>query len=192
MWPWEHVAVAYLGYSLFTRVAYRRSPRGDAVLAVAVAALLPDLVDKPLAWGLHVLPSGRSLAHSLLFAASAVSLSAFVTGRRVAIAFALGYSFHLGGDVVYPMALEQPPAYRFLLWPLVDQPATETPGLLFRAQHLLVEFLAFLQTTRGRIYVFFEGALLGSAVLLWILDGRPGPRTVRSWVDSGREGPRGT
>ncbi|AGN02201.1 membrane-bound metal-dependent hydrolase [Salinarchaeum sp. Harcht-Bsk1] len=192
MWPWEHVAAAYLGYSLFARIVYRRAPRGDAVLAVTIAALLPDLIDKPLAWGLHLLPSGRSLAHSLLFAVPAMALSALLTGRRVALAFALGYCSHLAGDVVYPMALEQPAAYRFLLWPLVEQPTTDTPGLLFRVQHLFVEFLGFLQTTRGRLYVVFEGALLGTAVLLWLLDGRPGPGTIWSWMRPGREKPRGT
>jgi hypothetical protein len=38
---------------------------GLAAALVAVAALLPDLVDKPLSWWLDVLPAGTSLAHSL-------------------------------------------------------------------------------------------------------------------------------
>ena len=192
MWPWEHVAVAYLAYSLVVRIASGRAPHGDAALAVVAAALLPDLIDKPLAWGAHVLPSGRSLAHSLLFAAPAISLSRLVAGRRIAAAFALGYCSHLATDVVYPVVLEQPPAIEFLLWPLLEQPPDDTPGLLFRTQHLFVEFLGFLQTTRGRLYLLFEIALLATALVLWLLDGRPGPGTIRSWVGPGQEDPRGT
>lgn len=192
MWPWEHVAVAYLAYSAFARVVFRRSPRGDAALAVVIAALVPDLIDKPLAWGAHVLPSGRSLAHSLLFAGPAIALSLLVTGRRVAIAFALSYLVHLGTDVVYPVALGMPPATHFLLWPILEQPTTDTPGLFFRTRYLFVSFVDFLGTARGRAYVLFEGALLGTALFVWILDGRPGPGTLRAWILPRAEEPRGT
>jgi hypothetical protein len=191
MWPWEHVAAGYLAYSLFARVAYGRAPLGDATLAVVAAALLPDLIDKPLAWGAHLLPSGRSLAHSLFFAGPAIVATGLLVGRRVAIAFALTYLGHLGADAVYPMALGQPPVYHFLLWPLLELPPTETPGLLFRTRHLFGDFLEFLETPRGRLYLLVEGTLLGSAAALWVLDGRPGVGTVAGWLSS-REEPRGT
>lgn len=190
MWPWEHVAVAYLAYSLFARVVYRRPPRGDAALVVAFVALAPDLVDKPLAWGADVLPSGRSLAHSLVVALPAIGLSARLAGRRLGIAVAVGYLSHLGTDVVYPVALGQPPAVHFLLWPIVEQPSTDTPGLLFRARHLFASYLDFLATTRGRLYVVFEGVLLGAAFVLWLVDGRPGPGTIRAWLSPAREEPQ--
>lgn len=192
MWPWEHVAAGYIAYSVFARVAYGRAPRGDAALAVVAAALLPDLIDKPLSWGAHLLPSGRSLAHSLFFAGPAIVLAGLVVGRRVAIAFALTYLGHLGADVVYPMALGQPPVYHFLLWPLLELPQTETPGLLFRTRHLFGDFLEFLETPRGRMYLLFEGTLLGSAAALWVIDGRPGIGTVATWLSSSQEEPRGT
>lgn len=188
MLPWEHVAGAYVAYSLFSRLAYGRPPRDDAVLVVVVAALLPDLIDKPLAWGLHVLPSGKSLAHSLLFAGSAIALSVLVTGRRLGVAFALTYLGHLGGDVVFPMVYGHSPHYRFLLYPLVDLPVTDAPGLLFHTRHVLYVFFEFLQTTRGRAYVVFEGLLLGTAVVLWLIDRRPGPAAIRTWfVSAGEE-----
>lgn len=190
MLPWEHVAVGYLAYSLFARLAYRRAPRGDAVLAVAFAALLPDLIDKPLAWGAGALPSGKSLAHSLVFAGPATGLAVLATGRRIAIAFALSYALHLAGDVFFPVALGYPPAYRFLFYPLVDLPVADTPGLFARTNEVLLTFLEFLRTTRGRIYVVFEGLLLGTTLLLWLLDGRPGPATLRSLFLSDREDPR--
>jgi hypothetical protein len=72
MWPWEHVVVGYLAYSAVSHAVAGRAPSGRAAIAVAFAALLPDLVDKPLAWGLGVLPSGRSFAHSLVVAVPTV------------------------------------------------------------------------------------------------------------------------
>lgn len=187
MLPWEHVAVGYLGYSLFARLVYRQPPRGDAVLAVVFAALLPDLIDKPLAWGAGALPSGKSLAHSLLFAGPAIALASITAGRRLAVAFALSYLLHLGGDVLFPVALGHAPAARFLLYPLIDLPVAETPGLFARTNEVLHTFYEFLRTPRGRIYVLFEGALLGTTFVLWLFDGRPGPATIRSWVHLERE-----
>lgn len=191
MLPWEHVAASYLGYSLFSRLVYRRPPRGDAVVVVVFAALLPDMIDKPLAWGANAIPSGQSLAHSLLFLVPATVIARLATGRRLAIAFGLSYLVHVGGDVVFPIALGQGPRYRFLLWPLIDQPMTHDPGFIARLREVLGVFFEFLGTTRGRLYLLFEGALLGLAFVLWLADGRPGPRAVRDWLRSGREGPQG-
>lgn len=191
MLPWEHVAVAYVVYSLFARIVYRRAPRGDAAVAIVLVALLPDLIDKPLAWGLGVLPSGRSLAHSLFFVVPTVAVAAATFGRRLGIAVALCYLCHLGADVVYPMALGLPPAYRFLLWPAIEQPATGAPGLFLHTRHVLMGFLAFLETTRGQIYVLFEVGLLGTAFVLWLVDGRPGPAAIRAWLLPARE-PQGS
>jgi xanthine/uracil permease len=90
MWPWGHAAVAYLLYRLILVV--RRdgnhgaetgsvsTPTGPAVLALGVGTQFPDLIDKPLAWSVSVLPSGRTLAHSaLVWAAIAVVALAIVT-----------------------------------------------------------------------------------------------------------------
>lgn len=192
MLPWEHVAASYLAYSLFSRVVYRRPPRGDAVVVVLVAAGLPDLIDKPLAWGFNVIPSGQSLAHSLLFAGPAILLARLATGRRLAIAFGLSYLVHVGGDVVFPVALGQSPRFRFLLWPLIDMPSTTDPGFFVRLREVLGVFFEFLATTRGQVYLLFEGVLLGSAFVLWLLDGHPGPSTVLDWFRPEREGPHGS
>ncbi|MCL7419035.1 MAG: metal-dependent hydrolase, partial [Halalkalicoccus sp.] len=63
MWPWGHAALAYVLYSALRR---RRggSPGGVATIVVVFASQLPDLIDKPLAWTLGVIPSGRMLAHA--------------------------------------------------------------------------------------------------------------------------------
>lgn len=190
MWPWEHVAVAYLAYSLYARAVYRRPPRGDAAIVLVLAAMAPDLIDKPLAWGVDVLPSGRSLAHSLFVAIPTIGLSARLAGRRLGVAVAFGYLWHLAGDVVYPVALGDPPSLYFLFWPVIDQPAMDTAGLFVRSRYLLGDFLAFLATTRGRVYAVFEGLLLGTALVCWLVDGRPGPATIRAWLRPAREEPQ--
>lgn len=57
MWPWEHAAVGYLLCS--AALAARRTVLNDIpVIALGVATLLPDLIDKPLALWLGVFPEG--------------------------------------------------------------------------------------------------------------------------------------
>ena len=61
MWPWEHLAFGYLLWSLWLRARGRSLPGDWEALVLVFATQLPDLVDKPLAWQLGVLPGGRSL-----------------------------------------------------------------------------------------------------------------------------------
>ena len=136
MLPWTHFGFGYallLGVVALRRVSGRVAPRvGRPVaahansraelLALAVGTQLPDLIDKPLAWGLAVLPGGRSMAHSLLFAAPLVAV-AWLLARHwnhgeVAGAFALGYASHLVGDIYLAVAFWRPEEFTFLLWPL--------------------------------------------------------------------------
>ena len=80
-----------------TALVLGRLARADATPAVA-GALAPDLIDKPLAWLLHVIPGGRYLAHSLT-AALLLSLAVGrLFGRRAVAGFAVGYLGHLAGD----------------------------------------------------------------------------------------------
>ena len=65
-----------------------------------------DLIDKPLAWSLQVLPSGRSLAHSLLVA-TVVLVVVHARWRRsgdstVGVTVAVGYLTHLAAIEVTP------------------------------------------------------------------------------------------
>lgn len=50
MWPWEHMIGGYILYSLISHTVFRESPSGLDVLAVALASVLPDLIDKPPLW----------------------------------------------------------------------------------------------------------------------------------------------
>jgi hypothetical protein len=183
MWPWEHFAVGYLCYSLYTRVKALDRPGLGALLAVGLGTQLPDLIDKPLAWSFDVLPSGVSLGHSALFAvpvSGAAVVAGRLTGRRaLGDAVAVGYLLHLAGDAVYPLAFGRLPAPTFLLWPLVPAAEQGTPGLFARTGRLFSAFLEFLAGPRGLLYVGAEGALLAATAVLWVLDGRPGLGAVR-------------
>lgn len=63
-----HVGLAYLVYAVFRWTAAWPAPDRLTLVAIVLGALFPDLIDKPLAWELGLLASGRSLAHSLLTA----------------------------------------------------------------------------------------------------------------------------
>lgn len=174
MWPWGHLAVGYLGF-----LAGRRAPPGGpAALLLALGTQFPDLVDKPLAWTFGVLPGGTTLAHSMLVAIPLVLLALALAHRfdRTALgeAFGIGYGSHLLGDLLYPLLTEGGFHLGYLLWPLVAQPRDDRAGLLANFQAYFGEFVAFLGTTEGTWYLLLELAFLSTAVLVWLLDGRPG------------------
>ena len=178
MWPWEHLAVGYLCYSVYSHLRGAR-PRGDAVVVLAFATQAPDLVDKPLAWSLSVLPSGQSLAHSLLTAAplsaGVLALSARANRTDVGVAFALGYLSHLAGDVVYPALLGGPANVAFLAWPVVPSRADPSgPGLFARFSQYFGDYVARLGEPQLSGYVAMEVGLLGVVLVLWLYDGMPG------------------
>jgi len=175
MWPWAHLGFGYLLYR--ATPAGRSTPiDGAAVLALALGTQFPDLVDKPLAWYLGALPSGRSLAHSLLAFALVVGV-ALVLARRdgrpeVAAGFGVGYLSHLAGDALGDVVAGDFGYLTFLGWPLTPPPDYGVePGLLAR----LREFEATPTLAVG----------LGLALLaagFWVRDGRPGVGTALGTV----------
>ncbi|AQL44933.1 hypothetical protein BV210_19105 (plasmid) [Halorientalis sp. IM1011] len=186
MWPWEHAAVGYVGYSLALRAVGRRPPSDAGAVALLVGTQVPDLIDKPLAWWLGVLPAGRSLGHSLPFAVPVV-VSVLIATRALdrdalGAAFAVGYLSHLPGDVIYPVLLGDGPALSFLLYPFVEIPPDATPGALAKVSDLLAGFGSFLATPHGTLYLIGEVGLLVLAVAVWIWDGWPGLGLFRKQV----------
>lgn len=181
MWPWEHLAFGYVLYSGYTRLRHGHPPGDYPVIVLAVMTQLPDLVDKPLAWSLGVLPAGRSLTHSLFVALAVVTVVSLYAYRRgtpeLAGATTVGYLSHLLGDVIYPVLLGEPPAVAFLFWPVVQRPPRATPGLSERTLELLGEFMVYLGSPRGRTFLALELGLALAVVLLWVADGWPGLRT---------------
>lgn len=182
MWPWEHLAFGYVCYSAYVHLRHGRRPADAPVIAVAAITLFPDLVDKPLAWTVGILPAGRSLTHSLVFA-GLVCVAAIVLARRwgvpeVGQAIAIGYGSHLLGDVIYPLAYGSPPNFRFPFWPFVSAPLTDPAGLSAETLRLLTDYVGYLASPTGRLYLAFEVALVIGVFILWVVDGRPG-LTVR-------------
>jgi len=179
MWPWGHLAVAYLVYVVYTRLDPTRRQTAATLTALAVGSQFPDLIDKPFAWTFGVLPSGRSLAHSLFtLLVLAVALHRLAVRYRrtdISTAFTLGAFVHtltdmgptavigvLGGDLTQLQWL------RFLVWPLQPPPpyANDTS---------FVEQFASLSFDP---YVLFQFGLFGLAVVVWVAHGAPGLRSV--------------
>lgn len=172
MWPWGHAAVGYLLYTLYCRVRLGWRPQGLPVIALGLGTQLPDLVDKPLAWNLSVLPNGRSLAHSLLVAGIVILALQIIAIRLerqpLVTALGLGYVSHLFADALYP-ALEGEFYYLgFLGWPIV--PPVEYEG----SESILAHLLAAEVTPT----FVFETALALATIGLWYRHGLPGLRLL--------------
>lgn len=125
MEPINHVLLALLPVFAYSLLRYRRLTTGSMALVVVFAALFPDLVDKPLAWWLGVIPSGRMLAHSVLVAIPiiiGVLLFTYRTNRLpYAVGFSWGYLSHIAADF-YPIILQGREYYWYpnLFWPYMD------------------------------------------------------------------------
>ncbi|MFC6955376.1 metal-dependent hydrolase [Halorubellus litoreus] len=177
MWPWEHLGFAYVLYSIVSRVAFGESPRGDGVLVVAFASLLPDLVDKPLSWTLEVTETGYSVAHSAFVAPLLVGIVVAVAGNenrpRLAAAFVVGYLSHLVGDVVYPAIRGGELAVHAVLWPVVVGEPGNYGGLLQTFNQYFSRFLHEVASGELSAVLVFELALVSFTALVWALDGFP-------------------
>ena len=68
------------------------------VAATALGSLIPDAVDKPLAWVLRVTPSSHYLAHTPLAAAGLSLIVARLCGPKAARSFGSAYLLHLLTD----------------------------------------------------------------------------------------------
>lgn len=188
MWPWEHLAVGYLCFSAYVHLRYRQSPGARATVVLAVATQLPDLVDKPLAWTFAVLPSGTSLAHSVLVAVPVVAAAWLVAARvgapEMGAALATGWFSHLLGDVAFNAVAGSGFSVGVLLWPVVPAVGGARVDFLTMVATLFADFTAFLATPRGRLYLAVDGLLFAAAAVIWFLDGRPGLPDVWSRMRS--------
>ncbi len=67
--------------------------------ASVLGALVPDAIDKTLAWVLQVAPAARHIAHTPLAAALLTTGASAVLGRRKGAAFGAAYLTHLIADL---------------------------------------------------------------------------------------------
>lgn len=185
MWPWEHLASGYVLYSALTHLS-GRTPGDYPTLALVLGTQFPDLVDKPLAWSLGLLPAGRSLAHSLITFVLLVGLLHAVCRHwghdELSIAFGIGYLTHLLGDALAPALAGDYYYLGFLGWPLIS--AIDYGEESFAANLPSIDALAFSTV---------EVALAALIVGLWLIDGSPGlrpifalPRRTYRWLSTTR------
>lgn len=189
MWPWEHVLFAYVFYSIYVHLRWQKRPFDAPTVALAVGSVIPDLIDKPLAWQFGVFESGYALAHSAFVvvpAAAAIYLFAERRGRGpVGAAYGVGHLFHLVGDVL-PVslshgALDLTP----ILWPIAGnpRPADRTTVSFFDGVYtLLSEYVAELATLDLTPVIALQIGSLIFGLVLWTYDGFPGPRLLVRWV----------
>ncbi|WP_227133066.1 metal-dependent hydrolase [Halorubellus salinus] len=188
MWPWEHAAVGYVCYSAATRLLGGDPPDGDPVLFLAVGTQFPDLVDKPLSWGLGVFPTGYAAGHSVLVL---LALTLLALGgvrddgrRRNAVAFLVGAWTHVAGDLLSPLRAGEPLGIDRVLWPVVErEPYGDDLGVE-RGLVYFREYLADVGTGDLSTSLALGVALGVTSVVLWLVDGAPGVRAITTRVEA--------
>ncbi|SFR73811.1 LexA-binding, inner membrane-associated putative hydrolase [Halogeometricum rufum] len=198
MWPYAHLAVGYLLYSGYAHVRLRRPPSELAALFVVLGTQLPDFVDKPLAL-VGVLASGRSLAHSFLFAVPVVALVAGLVYRRTGdtapgVAFGVSYVSATIGDgaqqFVQGGLANDLREVSFWVWPL-SVPAeriVELLGVTPGVERLIAGKAAWTAAhlplgPELKVWIrWFEFAVTVLALSVWFLDGAPGLKLLRETV----------
>ena len=188
MWPWEHFAVAYVVCSLLVRVLGRGPLTTRTAIAVTAGALLPDLVDKPLAWTLGITENGYGIAHSvfvaplLWLAVAAATVRRGAETRLAAGLFALAYAIHLATDVYDPTRPDRGLVVRVVLWPIASPPSADHGGFL---DHVTVYLLRYVhQFVAGGLTgpVLLQIALAVAVGVLWLADGAPIAADAWRWL----------
>ncbi|TKX61873.1 metal-dependent hydrolase [Halorubrum sp. GN12_10-3_MGM] len=121
MFPLEHFLVALLPILAYALIRNRQLPSKGLLFAVFLGSQFPDLIDKPLAYWVGILPSGRVFTHSLPIA---IPIAVIVLGYgwrtdrlQIAGGFVAAYLFHLLGDTYRVLLTGQIPP--MLVWPSV-------------------------------------------------------------------------
>lgn len=178
MYPWEHLLLGYVLFSVYAHWRYRESPTGGQTIAVVAGSLLPDIVDKPLAWTFEIVESAYAIGHSI-FVAPFVGVAVYVLARRfdrprTGVAFMIAYLSHLASDIVYPVAFGMPIEPRVVLWPLASPPSsTIEGGFIERATFYVRRFVVEMTTGGLSTFVRFQLFFVGAVTLLWLYDGAP-------------------
>lgn len=184
MWPWEHAAVSYLVYSIGLRLLGHPPPSDRETLILVTAAILPDVIDKPFSWSLKLAPSGHGPAHSVFLAVPIALIILTLAWRRDAkrlgVVAVLGHWLHLVGDVVTPLRIGESPNLGRVLWPVIETAPYETDYGLRRGLLYFTDFLGSLAEADPVDLLIFYALLPAVTVGLWVSDGAPGSRRLRS------------
>lgn len=189
MWPWGHLAIGYLLYTVYCGVVRGQVPRGWPVVVLAIGTQFPDFVDKPLAYWFGVLPGGRTLTHSLVVYVPTgivlVTLSWYYGRAESGIGFSIGWGAHLVGDALNSLLQGSYGQLSFLLWPLRPAPDYAAPNFRFHARQLLSSLDSLdvdrLLTPAEDIFVL-QIWLATFVFLIWVLHGMPPLGSAVRWV----------
>jgi len=171
MWPLGHAAGAYLLASLGAERRWISQPDALLVVAVLLASQVPDLIDKPFAWFIPILPAGRSFGHSLLFLVP-FCIALIVLAKRlgrwdIGLAVSLAIGSHIFLDTL--PALWGDSAWRYVLWPVLEVQGYNSPPSI----------LAMFEDSLDDPWFHAEFVLAALALVRWRADGWPGlPRPV--------------
>lgn len=192
MWPWEHVLFAYVFYSIYVHVRYHRRPADGPVVALAFGSVLPDLIDKPLAWQFNVFEGGYALAHSVFVVVPVVAVVYLYAKRRghgdSGVAFGVGYLLHLVGDVLPASLARGTLDLTPVLWPIAGAPRAAdraSRSFLDGVYTLLIEYMSQLATLDLTPVIALQMGSLVFGLALWTYDGFPGPRLLLRWIRTG-------
>jgi hypothetical protein len=178
MWPWEHAILGYLVYSIVCHLRYGEPPTSIGTSVVFFASLLPDLIDKPLAWSVGLVETGYAIGHSVFFAVPLVVAvgvwAASAEQRRVGVAFGVGYLLHLPADIVFQMTGGSGVHLEIVLWPIATFGEVEaTNGFLWESLRRIELFRADLFAGDLSTYMWAQLVITVLVFCLWLYDGAP-------------------
>lgn len=193
MMPWEHAMLGYVAYSILLRILQSAPPTPTETVVVGFASVLPDLVDKPLAWQYDLFVSGHAIGHSVFVAVPVSVALLFVAWRRgrtrAGVGFGIGYLLHLPGDLLGQYLRGGPVPFHRILWPLRHEGSGYEAGFREELIENLVEYgrwlLRELSSGDPEPYLFVLFGLGVASGLLWVADGMPIGRELYGMLRDG-------
>lgn len=186
MWPWDHLAFGYPLFQVLRALKPRPQLDDHTFFVLAIGTQLPDVIDKPLALSVGLLPSGLSLGHSFVFLAILTPLAVSISNRfgrpELAGALITGVASHLIGDVLFALLIGSPRPYQFIFWPVIPTVTETSVGLGPTIGERWSKYIKYLSTSRGTVYLFMNLTFNAMVLAVWIVNGTPGMMAVRRWA----------
>lgn len=180
MWPWGHLAVAYLALRSMHMARGGLRPSAHEVWPLILGALLPDLVDKTFSWTIPLLDSGRSLTHSFLTILLVGLLLHWLVktpAQRTRVsAFYIGWISHPIADAIPGLLYGEVQAIFFWNWPFGPHPIyTTDPSYIAHFSDLGRDLVLLSQGQFGAVgFLAYEILLVALTMVVWVHDGMPG------------------
>jgi len=161
MRPIEHLIVAFCFVGGYVGLTTHRLPSLELAAVGFVGSQFPDIIDKPLALELGLLPTGRVGIHSLPIAIPIWTLAVLYgwqTNRvRAGVAFTIAYASHLVADNYAALAVGRIPSDLF--WPF-SQPVPRPT----------IPYWAGPQSINIHLFTLFSIGLLSITAYYFFLD----------------------